>query len=377
MGAKRYLRQFLGILLLCWITSSGTAQRKAPTPPSKVSPAVRTEEASRWFSLWLNEDVRWIITSEERAAFSKLSNGEERQTFVDQFWDRRDPTPQTLDNEYKDTHYQRMLYANQHLGANSKPGWSTPRGRIYVIYGLPDEIDKQAGKVDPGSSVISLGTTCDTLVQPGEFRETWHYRNIAGVDHAVTISFADLCGSGELIPLVNKADAELLNRPPVPKYKDPCGNDYVPTTLPNGMQLVECLAKPPRVQFKDLEEIVTHKVHYNLVPFQVRTSSEKITNITDMMQLSVIVKNSNVTAQSVDGSSQAPVQVFARLQTIEGRIAQTLEGMMNGSVDTADGSRAFTRSIPLPVGPYYLNVVVKDVNGDKVGTYSGSLEINH
>ena len=89
---------------------------------------------------WLNEDVSYIITEEERKAFKQFATDEEREQFVEQFWLRRDPTPDTVENEYKEEHYRRIAYANEHY-ASGIPGWKSDRGRIYITFGPPDEID--------------------------------------------------------------------------------------------------------------------------------------------------------------------------------------------------------------------------------------------
>src|SRR6202140_3303752 len=89
---------------------------------------------------WLNEDVAYIITDEERATFKRLQTDEEREQFIEQFWLRRDPTPDTVENEFKEEHYRRIAYANEHY-ASGIPGWKTDRGRIYITFGPPDEIE--------------------------------------------------------------------------------------------------------------------------------------------------------------------------------------------------------------------------------------------
>src|SRR5215831_16987697 len=76
---------------------------------------------------WLNEDVAYIITDEERAAFKRLQTDEEREQFIEQFWLRRDPTPDTVENEFKEEHYRRIAYANERY-ASGIPGWKTDRG---------------------------------------------------------------------------------------------------------------------------------------------------------------------------------------------------------------------------------------------------------
>src|SRR5579871_5851503 len=89
---------------------------------------------------WLNEDVAYIITDEERAAFKRLQTDEEREQFIEQFWLRLCPTPDTTENEFKEEHYRRIAYANEHYAAGI-PGWRTDRGKIYIMYGPPTSID--------------------------------------------------------------------------------------------------------------------------------------------------------------------------------------------------------------------------------------------
>ncbi len=98
------------------------------------------QEVSGSYKKWLDEDVRWIITDEERSAFKQLSNDEERDQFIEAFWQRRDPTPDTIENEFKEEHYRRIAYANEHFPAGI-PGWKTDRGRMYIMYGPADEIE--------------------------------------------------------------------------------------------------------------------------------------------------------------------------------------------------------------------------------------------
>src|SRR6516165_6471006 len=98
------------------------------------------QELSKTYKKWLDEDVVYIISDEERKAFKQLSNDEERDQFIEAFWQRRNPNPDSENNEYKEEHYRRIEYANEHYAAGV-PGWKTDRGRIYIMYGQPDTID--------------------------------------------------------------------------------------------------------------------------------------------------------------------------------------------------------------------------------------------
>jgi GWxTD domain-containing protein len=105
----------------------------------KKEAATKKELASS-YRIWLEQDVAYIMTDEERRAFLELGNDDEREQFVEQFWLRRDPTPETAENEYKEEHYRRIAYANDHF-ASGIPGWKTDRGRIYIRFGPPDDIE--------------------------------------------------------------------------------------------------------------------------------------------------------------------------------------------------------------------------------------------
>ena len=120
--------------------------RETVTKPLSERQKKKKEEALRKeletpYRKWLQEDVAYIITDEERAAFKRLQNDEEREQFIENFWLRRDPTPDTVENEFKEEHYRRIQYANDHF-ASGIPGWKTDRGRIYIVYGPPDERDE-------------------------------------------------------------------------------------------------------------------------------------------------------------------------------------------------------------------------------------------
>jgi GWxTD domain-containing protein len=142
---------------------------------------------------WLNEDVAYIITDEERSAFKRLQTDEEREQFIEQFWLRRDPTPGTPENEYRDEHYRRIAYTNEHYSTSQGlPGWKTDRGRIYIVYGPPDEIESHPSGGNYQRPAEQGGGTTTTVPF-----EQWRYRFIEGVGTNVIIEFVDPTKSGE------------------------------------------------------------------------------------------------------------------------------------------------------------------------------------
>ena len=150
-----------------------TAWQSKPVPES--------ERLADAFNRWLNVDVAYIITQSERDAFNRLQSNEEREMFVEQFWLRRDPTPGTVENEFKDEHYRRIAYANDRFSSRADTrGWKTDRGRIYITFGPPDEIDSH-----PEGSAAKPPY------------EDWLYRFIQGIGSNVSMEFADTDGNGE------------------------------------------------------------------------------------------------------------------------------------------------------------------------------------
>jgi len=159
VGLRRYLLS--GFLLLSLGLTLGRAQEDkrscsdpASKPSQEVDPLKRPisekqkkenakalkQELSKTYKKWLDEDVVYIISDEERKAFKQLSNDEERDQFIEAFWQRRDPTPDTEENEFKEEHYRRIEYANEHFAAGI-PGWKSDRGQIYIKFGPADEIE--------------------------------------------------------------------------------------------------------------------------------------------------------------------------------------------------------------------------------------------
>ena len=123
------------VVSICIVTFAQADRNQTATPLLQPLPAI--------YQHWLDEDVRWIISSDERKAFEKLTDNKDRDHFIEEFWSRRDPTPGTTENEFKEEHYRRIAYSNEHFAAHVR-GSLTDRGRIYILYGPPDAVQRQA-----------------------------------------------------------------------------------------------------------------------------------------------------------------------------------------------------------------------------------------
>src|SRR5713226_6113161 len=160
------------------------------------------------YKKWLSEEVSYIITDEERAAFLRLANNEEREQFIEQFWLRRDPTPDTVENEFKEEHYRRIAYANERFSSGI-PGWKTDRGRIYIMWGPADEIQSH-----PSGGAYQRPTEeggGETSTFPFE---NWRYRYLEGIGNDVNLEFVDPTMSGEYRLTMDPSEKDALLRVP-------------------------------------------------------------------------------------------------------------------------------------------------------------------
>ncbi len=366
---------------------------KRPKPKTK---GAEIEKLGGVYKKWLDEDVRWIITGEELSAFKKLSNNAERDQFIENFWARRDPTPDTAENEYKEEHYRRIAYANEHFAAGM-PGWKTDRGRIYIMFGPPDSTDSHPMGGPYQRSAEEGGGQTETYPF-----EVWRYRYIEGIGQEVEIEFVDDCGCGayemtmdrskkdallhvpnaglttyEEMGLANKADRfrgiESLGQGPF--------NSNLQTKEFDRLEQFAKLNAPPPVKFKELDAIVTHKIRYNLLPFDVRVDFVKLTSDTVLVPITLQVPLKSLTWTNKDGVQRATVNVFGKMSTVSGKTVQTFEDTIHQDVpaellekELANVS-LWWKALPMRPGLYRLDVVLKDVNGDKLGTYSRGWQV--
>jgi len=151
----------------------------------------KSESNEKVYQRWMDEDVRWIITDEERKAFKTLKTDEERETFIEQFWARRDPDPDTPENEYREEYAARIAYANAHF-ASGIPGWKTDRGRIYIMFGPPDSKETHPAGGQYQRPTNEGGGSTSTFPF-----EIWFYRHLDNVGDGLEIEFVDPTMSGE------------------------------------------------------------------------------------------------------------------------------------------------------------------------------------
>ncbi len=373
-------------------------KRKPNEKQKKAQKRALNVELSKTYKKWLNEDVVWIITDQERAAFKQLSNDEERDNFIEAFWQRRDPTPDTEENEYKEEHYRRIAYANEHFAAGI-PGWKTDRGRIYIMYGPADEVDSHPSGGSYERPMEEGGG--ETSTYPFE---DWRYRYLEGIGQEVIIEFVDTCMCGDYHMTLDRSEKDALKYTPnagLTLYEQmgmsskadrfnsggleqlgagPMSSD-LQTKEFDRLEQYSKLQAPPPVKFKDLEEIVNTKLITNLMPFDVRSDFVKVTGDTVLVPITIQVKYRDITFANKDGVQRGTVNIFGRVSTLTGRVVQTFEDTAQVDVPaellprTAENSSVYWKALPLRPGRYKIEVAVKDVNGDRKGLWSRGIVV--
>ena len=385
------------------------ASDAAPTDPLKrpVSDKQRKanakalhQELGRTYKKWLDEDVRWIITDEERSAFMQLSNDEERDQFIEAFWQRRDPTPDTEENEFKEEHYARIAYANEHF-ASGIPGWKSDRGRIYIVFGKPDEIESHPSGGSYERPMEEGGGETSTFPF-----EQWRYRYIEGIGQEVIIEFVDTCMCGDYHMTIDRSEKDALKNVPgagltlyeqmgmaskADRFTNGGLEQLGQSPFNNNLQSKEFdrlseyskLQAAPAVKFKDLEEVVKTHLIVNLMPFDVRADFVKVTSDTVLVPITIQIKNRDVTFQNKDGVERGTVNIFGRVTTLTGKIVQTFEDTVQVDVPvellpkTTENASVYWKALPLRMSfnRYRLDIVVKDVNGDRTGSWTHAIEL--
>ncbi|HEX5285234.1 MAG TPA: GWxTD domain-containing protein [Bryocella sp.] len=352
------------------------------------------------YKTWLNEDVRWIITPEEEKAFKALTNDEERDQFIEQFWQRRNPNPDSPDNEFRDEHYARIAYANEHFAAG-KPGWMTDRGHIYIAFGKPDSIDSHPSGGQYERPMEEGGGETSTFPF-----EVWHYRYLPSVGDNIDIEFVDTCMCGDYHATIDRSEKDALKHTPgagltqyeemgMAEKKDRFngGLEQLGTgPMSSSQQSKEFdrldtfskLFAPPPVKYADLDEFLSSAKVLNGPPFifDVRTDYVKLTNDTVMVPITMQIRNGDITYKTTDGDSKGIVHIMGRVSNITGHVVQSFEDTVQVETpsellaQTKNGYKVYWKALPLPPGRYKVEIAIKDeYNQAHVGTWKRSVDV--
>jgi len=374
------------ILSLFASASSFIAAQDSQDPSNK--PRNVKPELKKAYKDWLDKDVTYIITDEERKAFKKLATDDERERFIEEFWRRRDPDPDTDENEFKEEYYERIAYANEHF-ASGIPGWKSDRGRIWIMYGKPDE--RETHPMGGSYERPSYEGGGSTSTYPFE---TWFYRYLPGVGSGVEIEFVDPTGSGEyrIARNPNEKDALLMvpgagltlaeqmglsdksdrisgvNGIGNPQYQREQDSPF------SRLQLLADLSRPPQVKFNDLATAVnTGVVEENPLNFDLRVDFFRQSDERVITAFTIQAENRDLVFEDSGGLQQARMNIFGRVTSVAGRRVGIFEDPVITTAtpeelsEAKDRKSAYQKALPLSPGTYKVDVIVRDVTSGATG----------
>lgn len=381
MSKKNLFRNIaLTACVLVTGVSSGLAQTTEPTPTQDVSTNPRNvkPEVNKVYKDWINKDVKYIITKEEKRAFDQLKTDEERENFIENFWRRRDPNPDTEENEYREEYYERIAYANERF-ASGIPGWMTDRGRIYITWGKPDSVESYptGGFYDRPTWEGGGSTTAYPY-------EVWFYRHLDGVGDGIEIEFVDPTGTGEyriarspyekdalaMVPGAGMTTAEQLGISNKADRGLGGGNYMREQDNPfRRMEIIYNLQRPPQVKFSDLQASLSESpvVDNNPLDFDLRVDFFRQSDERVITAFTLQADNNELVFEEVGGLPTARMNIFGRVMAVSGRRSGIFEDSVTTSASTEELAEArnrksvYQKAIALTPGTYKVDVVVRDV----------------
>ncbi len=393
MSKVRIIQNFAFISLLTGVGAiAAWSQPPDKTQDPNDKPRTVKPELKEVYKKWLSNDVKYIITKEEEKAFKALTTDEERENFIESFWRRRDPNPDTEENEYREEYYERIAYANEHF-TSGIPGWRTDRGRIYITWGKPDSVEAHptGGTYDRPSYEGGGSTTTYAF-------ETWFYRHLDGVGDGVEIEFVDPSGSGEYriaqdpnekdallhIPnagltaseelgLTNKTD-RIIGHNTSGLVQG--GNGREQDGIFQRLQRIKDLERPPAVKFSDLSGVAGSDlgvVGDNPIDFDVRVDFFRQSDDRVVTAFTIQTSNKSLKFRDAGGLQQATMNIFARVTAVSGKRSGIFEDSVSTNATTAeldekrDRKSVYQKAIALTPGTYKVDVVVRDVETGNKG----------
>ncbi|HEY3836783.1 MAG TPA: GWxTD domain-containing protein [Bryobacteraceae bacterium] len=330
-------------------------------------------------------------------AFNRLGTDEEREQFVEQFWLRRDPTPDTAENEYREEHYRRIAFANEHF-ASGVPGWKTDRGRMYIRFGPPDEIEPHPSGGTYQRTAQEGGGTSSSFPF-----ERWRYRYLENVGENVELEFVDTTMSGEYHLSHDPCEKDALNRVPGAAPTDAerlgmstqaarfqntngttCGPALggIPFDQFGNLEKLANIEKAPPVKLQDLErELVNTRISFNSLPMLVQVDYLRVTAFSVIANVTIQFENRDLSFQSREGVQKSLVDVMGRVSTMTHRPVVTFETPLQveapaGMLQSYSQMKSvYQKSLPLTPGRYRLDIVAKDTVSGNMNRYELALDV--
>ena len=380
------LRRFVGVLLLVSIStlslSAQQPQRNPEQQPRKVK-----QELKKAYVEWI-KDVDPILTQSERDAWKKLVTDDEREQFIQTVWNSRDPDPDTEENEFKEQFYERVAYANEHF-TSGKAGRLTDRGRIYIKFGKPDEIDSHPAGGSYEREAWEGGGSTSTYPF-----ERWFYRNIPNVRSGVELEFVDPTGTGEYRLARNPDEKDaLINVPGAGATIDELygfaqrsdrianlggfGRVNYTRAQDSPFEVMDLLKSLERDQPFERNLLGTSTttpiVDDNAISFETQLNYFRQTDNRVLTVLTVQTDNDQLSFTNNGGLETAYINIFGRITSIANRRVGKFEDSATTSATAEELSTtrtrksAYARTFILEPGRYKIDVFVRDMKSGAAG----------
>jgi len=393
MSKRKLVRNLaLTASILTASVSIGFAQDKKDQPsqdPNQKSRNFKKEDTvKKIYNDWMTKEVAYIITSEEKKAYKSLKTDDERENFIENFWRRRDPNPDTEENEYREEYHERIAYANEKF-TSGIPGWKTDRGRIYIAHGKPDSIESHpAGGQYDRPSYEGGGSTSTYPF------EVWFYRHLDGVGDGLEIEFVDPSGTGEYRLARNADEKDALANVPGASIRTSdqlglggrggqqgSGSQYYGREQDSPFRRLEILSnlqRPPQVKFSDLQSSLTDSpvIDNNPLDFDLRVDFFRQSDDRVITAFTVQTTNKELSFEPVGGLETARMNIFGRVMAVSGKRSGIFEDSVTASATTGELIEAkerksvYQKAIALTPGTYKVDVVVRDVASGNRGIRS-------
>lgn len=384
----------LGLSIATVGTTIGFAQKTKETPTDDISGKTRNvgKEMKDAYKKWITTDVAYIITKDEKKAFYALKTDEERENFIENFWRRRDPNPDTEENEYREEYYERIAYANEHF-TSGIPGWKTDRGRVYIAWGKPDSIESHpsGGTYDRPSYEGGGSTTTYPF-------EIWFYRHLDNVGDGLEIEFVDPTGTGEyriarnanekdalaMVPGAGLTTAEQLglsDKADRISGQNGLNNNFMrQQDMPfERLRIITDLQRPPQVKFSDLAGLANTDspvIDNNPLDFDMRVDFFRQSDDRIIATFTVQTDNKELSFEDVGGLPTAKMNIYGKITAVSGKRSGVFEDSVTASataeelVEAKDRKSVYQKAIALTPGTYKVDVVVRDVVSGNKGIVS-------
>jgi GWxTD domain-containing protein len=372
--------------------TDGQSQTQAPPPqrpPAK--PKQKAENAlDSHYKKWLDEDVLYIISPEERNIFKALTTDEERENFIDGFWARRNTDPRETGNSFKAEHYRRIVYANEHF-ASGIPGWKTDRGRTYIMFGEPDGKETHPSGGSYQREFWEGGG--ETSVYPFE---RWRYRHIDNVGDDVELEFVDKTMTGEYRLAMDSEEKDALLNVPNAGLTDSEQQgltqksdrvNYGYTDQQNFQRSKDApfermaryfnVQRPPQIKFTDLRSQVNIRIFYNQLPYTLKTDFIKLSQDQVLVPISIQLDNKDLQFKKEMQFNRTNVHVYGVVSGLTGNVIAEFEDDIHSEYTDETFQQGKTKQsiyqhiVRLQTGQRYkLDLILKDINAGTAGSES-------